>query len=172
MDEFSRTSVNFSGVPDLMNRFSERLAMASGISVTRFLGKSASGLNATGEGDHRNDVKSAYTRQMNILAPFYSWVDEIISRSARTAIPDYVFPPLFELSETDTAKIDLERARSAKLMVDLGSWDVQESKDYLASGKAPVGAVSEDAERLMSNTIDPEKQSGYEVTNEGATFDR
>ena len=53
-DEVSRVDVNFGGLADLMNQGAKRLAAVDGIPVTRFLGTSAVGLNATGEGDARD----------------------------------------------------------------------------------------------------------------------
>jgi len=159
--------VNFSNIPDLMDRFEERFAMSSGISTTRFLGKSASGLNATGEGDQRNDSKSTRTRQMKMLDPFYRWIDPLLARSAGTEIPDYEFPALFEISEREESDIDINRGRTAKLMVDNGSWSPLESKEYLATGKRPDGALSSDAERVMVGGNDPEGESNREVVKEG-----
>jgi phage-related protein (TIGR01555 family) len=140
-DDFDRTSVNFSNIPDLMDRFEERLAMASGMSVTRFLGKAPSGLNATGEGDQRNDSKSIRIRQTQILEPFYRWIDPIIARSAGVEVPVYEFPPLFEMSEKEVSEVQKNRAVSAKHMVDSGVWEKEDAKNYIATGQAPRGKV-------------------------------
>jgi phage-related protein (TIGR01555 family) len=168
-DSFERESVNFSNIPDLMDRFEERFAMSSGISTTRFLGKSASGLNATGEGDQRNDSKSTRIRQRAMLEPFYRWADPIIARSAGTQVPDFTFPPLFEMSEKEMSDVDLNRAKSAKLMVDNGSWSPKEAKEYLATGKLPVGSLSPDAERMMGNNAveDPTGKINKEAGKKG-----
>jgi phage-related protein (TIGR01555 family) len=167
-DSFERESVNFSNIPDLMDRFEERFAMSSGISTTRFLGKSASGLNATGEGDQRNDSKSTRIRQRSQLEPFYRWVDPIIARSAGVSVPEYTFPPLFEMSEKEMSDVDLNRAKSAKLMVDNGSWSPEEAKDYLATGKLPKGGLSPDAERMMSKSVeDPTGKINKEAGKKG-----
>jgi len=169
-DDFGRESVNFSNIPDLMDRFEERFAMASGISTTRFLGKSASGLNATGEGDQRNDSKSTRIRQIAKLEPFYRWIDPILARSAGTKVPVYTFPPLFEMSEKEVSDIDLSRSRAAKLMVDGGSWSPEEAKEYLASGKLPTGSLSPEAERMMTGGgNDPEGESNREVVKGNKT---
>lgn len=47
-------SVSFGSVPELLNTYTQFLAAASDIPQTRFMGDSAGGLNATGEGDSRN----------------------------------------------------------------------------------------------------------------------
>lgn len=167
-NEFDRTSVNFSNIPELMVQFEERFAMSSGVSTTRFLGKSASGLNATGEGDQRNDSKSTRIRQTRMLEPFYDWVDPIIARSVGGPAPEYEFPPLFEMSEKETSDIDLARSRAAKLMVDNGSWSPKEAKDYLATGTLPAGSLDPAAERTsFGGTNDPEGETKREVVKEG-----
>lgn len=172
-DSFDRTSVNFTQIPEIMLRFEERFAMASGISVTRFLGKSASGLNATGEGDQRNDSKTARIRQNHMLVPFYKWSDPIIARCSGSEIPTYTFPPLFEMSEKEMSDIDLSRSRTAKLMVDIGSWSPFEAKTYLATGASPTGELDPDAERDMNSTgIDPIGESNRMVVKEGVAFNK
>jgi phage-related protein (TIGR01555 family) len=172
-DSFDRTSVNFTNIPDLMDRFPERFAMASGISVTRFLGKSASGLNATGEGDQRNDSKNAHIRQMLELKPIYDWVDPIISRSCGAEVPEYTFPPLFELTEKELSDIDLSRSRTAKLMVDIGSWSPLDAKEYLEDGTHPTGELSEDASRATTGiSTDPEGDSNNSLIKEEPVADK
>jgi phage-related protein (TIGR01555 family) len=138
-DSFDRTSVNFSNIPDLMDRFEERLAMASGMSVTRFLGKAPSGLNATGEGDQRNDSKSIRIRQTQILDPFYRWIDPIIARSTGTEVPEYLFPALFEMSDKESSEVESNRGRTIKMLVETKVWTADEAKDYMATGVTPKG---------------------------------
>ena len=53
-DEFDRVSYNFQGLPDLMDRFAERLAAAADIPATRFMGQAPKGMNATGASDEKN----------------------------------------------------------------------------------------------------------------------
>jgi len=151
-DEFERTSVNFSNIPDLMDRFEERLAMASGLSVTRFLGKAPSGLNATGEGDQRNDSKTTRIRQTQVLEPFYTWADPIIARSAGTTVPIYSFPPLFEMSEKEVSDMDFNRSRSANLMVKEGVWSPEEAKIYIATGQKPTGKIATATKKSVDKT--------------------
>ena len=162
-DQFDRTSVNFSNIPELMSQFEERFAMSSGVSTTRFLGKSPDGMNATGEGDQRNDSKSTRIRQTHTLDPFYKWIDPILARSAGTTVPSYEFPPLFEMSEKEVSDIDLSRGRTSKLMIDNGSWSPLEGKCYLETGRLPEGDLDADAERASSGTADPENKSNGDL---------
>lgn len=52
-DDFSRTSTPVSGLPELLDRHAQRLSAATGIPVTRLMGKSPAGLQATGDADDR-----------------------------------------------------------------------------------------------------------------------
>ncbi len=53
-DKFERKQTPMSGFPETLDRFGQRLSAATGMPVTKLLGVSAAGLNATGEGDEKN----------------------------------------------------------------------------------------------------------------------
>lgn len=60
-EEFTRVNTTFAGVPELTDRARLEVAAAFGIPVTRLMGQSPAGLNATGQADERNfqsDVRS------------------------------------------------------------------------------------------------------------------
>lgn len=62
---FERQSFSFSGVPDVMDRFCQRLAASVPMPVTKLMGISPGGLNATGESDTRNWYDGLETDQVN-----------------------------------------------------------------------------------------------------------
>lgn len=71
-------TASFGSVPELLLTFTQFLAAASDIPITRFLGNSAQGMNATGEGDARN---------------YYDMVDGIrnnVRKPAETRILDWI----------------------------------------------------------------------------------
>jgi len=140
-DEFERVGINFSNVPDLMEKFSERLAMAAGISATRFLGKSPDGQNSTGQGDMRNDNRTTAARQEHSLRPVYNWIDPIIAKSAGAEVPEYTFPPLFEPTQKEEAEVSELRSKTAEKMMTNAAWDEDESREYLATGVLPTGTA-------------------------------
>lgn len=144
-DSFERVGVTFSGLPDLMEKSSERLAMAAGISATRFLGKSPDGMNATGDGDQRNDNRTTRRNQLHLLAPAYKWLDPFIAASVSTVVPEYTFPPLFEPTQKELSDVIDKRADSAGKMVTNASWDENEARHYVSTGVLPTGEI-EDAE--------------------------
>jgi phage-related protein (TIGR01555 family) len=52
-DDYTRDSANVSGLPELLDRYMMMLSGARGIPVVRLFGRSAAGMNATGEGDEK-----------------------------------------------------------------------------------------------------------------------
>jgi hypothetical protein len=52
-EQYSKVSSSIAGLPDLMDRFSEALSASTNIPMTKLLGRSPAGMNATGEADTR-----------------------------------------------------------------------------------------------------------------------
>lgn len=140
-DDFDRVGVTFSGLPDLLEKSADRLAMSAGISATRFLNKSPDGENSTGMGDMLNDNRTTSTRQKHMLKPAYSWLDPIVAASAGAQIPDYEFPPLFEPTPKQVAEVDKTRAEAASSMTTSAVWSEDEAKEYMATGILPTGSA-------------------------------
>jgi len=143
-DTFERINVSFTGLPDLLEKSSDRLASMAGISATRFLNKSPDGQNATGEGDMRNDNRTTAARQEHTLKPAYRWLDKLIAASAGVEVPEYTFPPLYEPTQTELAETENKRADTATKMTVSASWSEEEGKDYVATGILPTGPVEAD----------------------------
>ena len=61
-ESYERKTTVLSGVQDVLNQLNSRLAAAARMPISKLFGQSASGLNATGEGDARNwyDAVAAY----------------------------------------------------------------------------------------------------------------
>lgn len=114
------------GMANIMKTFLERVAAAANIPVTRLLGTSAKGLNATGEGDIRNFYDMIDARRENYLRPRINQLDEILIRSTLGAIPEdfsWEFGPLWQMDETQVAEVENKRAQTAQVYVNLGVID-------------------------------------------------
>ena len=88
-------STSFGSVPELLVTYTQFLAAASDIPITRFMGNSASGLSATGEGDARN---------------YYDMVDSIINnvrRPAEQRLLDWIGPSVFGYEEWTRRSADM-----------------------------------------------------------------
>ena len=64
---FKRDSASVAGLADILDRFMMALSGVTGIPVTRLFGRSAAGMNATGEGDLKNYYDMIRAKQKNIL---------------------------------------------------------------------------------------------------------
>lgn len=114
-ESFERNSVNVTGLPDLLDRYGGRLsAAAGGFPLTRLLGISPAGLNATGEGDTRNwydfigRVRTGYTKPVEELAKFYTLEIAGPTRGKEPELWSCCWPPLWQESkkeQADTAKV-------------------------------------------------------------------
>ncbi len=108
-DEYDKKSNTFANLPEIDDRFMQKVAGASGIPMTRLLGISPSGMNATGESDMLNYYDNVQSLQENMLRPHINWMDSIIVASEFPGLEtvDYEFKPLKQLTEIEQATVDL-----------------------------------------------------------------
>lgn len=114
------------GMALLVEQYLAIVAAAAGMPVTRLLGTSARGLNATGEGDLRNFYDMIAARQKTYLRPRLCELDEIVIRSATGKEPEafpWKFLPLWQLEPTQEAEIESKRATTAETYVRIGAMD-------------------------------------------------
>lgn len=78
-EDFTRVQTTFAGVSDISDRSKQEVAAAFGIPVTRLMGQSPAGLNATGAPDERNFQSDVGAYQMFTLT-------ERVSRIASTLL--------------------------------------------------------------------------------------
>ena len=133
-DEFTRESVNFTNMADIIDRFATRLAAIAGIPVTRFLGRSPAGLNATGESDMTNyAIHVAAMQERNLRRPLTT-VDHIMARNiGLREPPECNFRPLTDLSDKDRAEIDKLNTDSIVTVFTAGGLDENEMRERLSS---------------------------------------
>lgn len=68
-EDYTRIPVNFSGLPDMLDRVMQRLAAATGMPVTLLMGQSPAGMNATGASDFQHWYDSIASEQEKELTP-------------------------------------------------------------------------------------------------------
>lgn len=130
-EEWERVQSNFGGLPDVMKMYLLIASGAADIPATRFLGQSAAGLNATGDGDIRNYYDKVGAEQSTILQPALSRADEVVIRSALGARDPSIYYGWNSLWKLD----DVQRAALAKQKADTFAVDV-------AAGLVPVEALA------------------------------
>ena len=128
-EQYERKSISFATLPELMQAFLNQVAGASDIPVTRLLGQSPGGLNATGEHDMKNYSKKIRSLQKLSISPAIYNLDECLIRSALGSRPPEVFyewSPLEQMNEKERAEIGKLNADTAKVYVETGIFTPQE----------------------------------------------
>ena len=145
LDEHSRISVNFAGLPDILKTYLLLVSGAADIPVTRMLGQSPSGLSATGESDLRNYYDSVSSDQSNVLTPTLKPLDEALVASVTGSKPktlDYEWRPLWQLTATEAAQRNLIEAQTFQVDASLGLYNDEvlmhsRTAQLIASGLYP-----------------------------------
>ena len=112
-EHISKTNT-FAGLPDLLDRYGLYMSAASDIPATRLLGSSASGLNATGEGDLKNYYDTIRAAQKTIYKPKLDYFDDIMKLSlgiADDADISYMFNSLFQMTPKEEADMQYVTAQ-------------------------------------------------------------
>lgn len=115
----TRVAQNFGAVPELVNTFLQLLSAASGIPVTKFLGTSAQGLNATGEGDARDYydfVEHIRCLREQFERKILNWIGlELFGKEQWSKLSlelELSYEPLFSVDEAAKAAADEARVRT------------------------------------------------------------
>lgn len=122
-EEFKREPLNFSGLPPMISEFLSVVAAGADIPITRYLGQSAKGFNATGEGDLRNYYDMISAQQDYKLAAQLRQLDEVLTRHVFGTRPDdwgFEFNPLWAMSDLDRAVVDKTDAETDSLLLSQG----------------------------------------------------
>lgn len=119
-EDWQQRQVTWNGMPDVIRTYLEVVAGAADIPATRLLGKSADGMNATGEGDDNNYWTMIEGLQQSDLQPALDVIDPLIGASAGVELGDAwsVFAPLRQLSEEKLATINKTKAETIKIYAD------------------------------------------------------
>lgn len=113
-ESYDLKSPSLSGLDIFIDKFLGIACAAGDICLTRFMGISPGGLNATGDSDLINYYDSRKSDQEKRLRPALNVLDSIILRSTFGCIPkefSWKFNPLWQLSGKDKAAIDLSNAQ-------------------------------------------------------------
>lgn len=136
-DTLSRNAFPFSGLPEIKRVFLEELASATDIPVTRLLGSSPGGMNATGESDTRNYYDMIAADQENDLLPRLYDLDQVLVRSALGDYPEslsFEFNPLWQMTDVEEATLRQTQAQTLAALQSIGIDDYTLQKDAVELG--------------------------------------
>ncbi len=138
-DDFNRVNVTFAGLPELMDKFSARLAAIAGIPATRFLSQSPAGLNSTGESDMKNYALHVGAMQERLLTEPLRRLDEVLSRHAGIAeAPEYEWKPLLDMSNKEQAEVSKLRAEALNAGLSQGAIEENEWRERMSELGDPI----------------------------------
>lgn len=126
-EEFKRETVNVTGLPELLEKFSLRLAAAARMPVTLMMGQAPAGLNATGASDIRWFYDSIDAERARILRPRLNRILKVLFVSKRgptggaePANWTVKFGPMWQLDAIQEADRRLKNAQADRQYVDAG----------------------------------------------------
>lgn len=140
-EEYEQKQIDFATLPEVIDRMMQIAAGAADIPLTRLLGQSPAGMNATGESDLRNYYDRVSSGQELEMQPALSILDECLIRSALGSRPKeiyYEWAPLWQMSETDKADVALKKAQAFQIDINSGAFPDS------ALSKARINQVTED----------------------------
>lgn len=123
METYTQKSANLSGLEGLVDKFLQMCAGASDIPVTRLLGVSPGGMNATGEHDLRNYYDFVQALQENEITPALQILDECLIYSAfgnRPKEVHYIWASLWQISDKERTEIGKVGSEIIKNLHDTG----------------------------------------------------
>lgn len=155
-EDFVRTATPLGGAADILDRMMMRLAAAADIPVTELFGRSAAGLNATGDNDTRKWYKSLQTQQTKYLGPKIRRLYNLIAKAGDSPIKkkdlkfEIKFVPLWSPTDAEQAETDYKTAQKDQIYMQEGVVSPEEvaldrqdqypSMDVESREKAAAGA--------------------------------
>lgn len=171
-EENFESKVNtFSGLKDLMDAFAKYLSAATDIPATRLLGTSASGMNATGEGDLKNYYDMIRSKQKSRYKPKLDYFDKIMILSLGLD-PDedysYEFNSLFQPTPKEQSEVDLNNANRDNIYYTIGVLNESQIAKELKENNTYTNITDEDIEDLedyveeLPDVIEPDPNNPEE----------
>ncbi|MCK5612468.1 DUF1073 domain-containing protein [Candidatus Pacearchaeota archaeon] len=131
-DDFDRTSVNFAGLHEIIDRQAVRLAAAADIPETRFWSKSIVGMQSTGEGESRNYALKVASDQENQLPEPLDIIDQVIVKHLGLKEKIYYkFVSIMDISEKDKIENALKKSQIVVPLVTSGVIDEDEGREIM-----------------------------------------
>lgn len=185
-ESYERIATSFAGIPDVLKQFELRLAAAAGMPLTVLMGQSPAGMNATGESDRGlwdDKVKAVQTFN---LKPRIERLVSILMHSqqgpTKGVVPDnwsVTFPPLRQMTETETADLRGKVATADKAYVDMGAVTAEQvglsrfgkggwSMDTTIDTDLLKEVAEADKERVIAEAKDPPAEIEPQAKAKGA----
>jgi phage-related protein (TIGR01555 family) len=117
-EDFSRDSVKFDGIPDILHIIFMLISADTGYPITRLFGVSPGGLGNNGASDMRNYYDGVRSIQSTELKPILLYLLRIISAWKNIPEPYIKFMPLETMNEKEQAELDKVNVDKEKIEAD------------------------------------------------------
>ena len=132
-EKFDRQSTSVTGLPDLLEKLSLRLAAAIDMPLSLLMGQAPKGLGADSEGDLRLYYDKVRSFQKRKVAPILKLIINMVMKSTRErGIPkkwEVRFNPLWQLTDAEIAEARLTQARTDSMYIKMGAITPDEIRD-------------------------------------------
>lgn len=121
-EEFERKSTTLTGLPELLDRFSTRLAAAADMPLTLLMGQSPAGLNATGASDIRFFYDRVKAAQNQKVRPAVEYITRLILNTMGGEPDNWSieFNPLWQPTDKEKADTRLVQAQADQIYISNG----------------------------------------------------
>jgi phage-related protein (TIGR01555 family) len=134
-EDFKNVSAPLSGLDKLQAQAQEHICSVGQIPLVKYTGISPSGLNASSEGEIRVFYDREHAYQESFMRPHLDTVFKMAQINIFGEVDDdleYVFVPLFELTELQLADLSSKKADADRTLIEAGSLAPEESRQRLA----------------------------------------
>jgi uncharacterized protein len=158
-EEYAQKTTQFSGVVATIGEFRNDLSGACGVPITRLWGNSASGLNATGEGDEVNYYDDIAGRQETDMIPQLTRIYDVVVPSTLGKMPEEFeieANSLWQMSDKEKAELQKLRAERDQIYLDRGVITEGVSARQLRADGTYSEMTDEDVEMAEELAQEPE----------------
>lgn len=121
-ERYERVATPMGGLPEMTDRSWQRLAAAAGMPVTKLMGMSPAGMNATGEHDESNWYQCVGEYRSDQLDPGMCRLIRLFARALGLSEPDawsVVFPSMYQMTPVEEATYRKTIADTDKVYADM-----------------------------------------------------
>lgn len=119
-ETYSRETANLAGIPEVLYAYMSYLSGVADIPVTRLFGRSAAGMNATGEGDMMNYYDSVRSQQQIKLRKPLQYLIDIIGNIYNVLDARLEFNSLIQLSDKEEIEMKEKQVNIDEKYINLG----------------------------------------------------
>lgn len=174
-EDFDVKSNTFAGLKDLLYAQALFISGASDVPATRMLGSSASGLNATGEGDLKNYYDTVRSKQISDYQPKLSYFDRIMAKSLGMSDDidlSFEFRSLFQVTPKEKAETELIQAQRDSIYLDRSIIKESTVAKELRQNKTYTNITDEDIEELELFEEEEPIDGGFDTNTEGTSIEQ